>query len=253
MNLRELAESRISLDADVCSGKARIKGTRVTVADIILALAEGLSELEILRAHRAIRSEDIKAAVAYCYCLTDKVQLNISGNSGSQSIRLNDADTQLDLQSSAQQEFAAQLEAQAAIQEEITKQREEAAKAKKAAKAATKKAPVKPVSKDEILSLTLGPNESFKVFDTSAHFEQVLIEDITAHIFPVREDGKQWLVYSDLDGVDIDRVLKRYVRLTFPDKNGPRESVFDAYLTRDREYKVLIERIDDKMAGGTAM
>jgi len=56
---------RITADPLVCHGKACIKGTRITVSVILDNLAESVSESEILKSYPSLKSEDIKAAIAY--------------------------------------------------------------------------------------------------------------------------------------------------------------------------------------------
>ena len=61
MNWRE----RIAVDPLICHGKACIKGTRIVVSVILDNLAENISETEILKSYPSLKSEDIKAAIAY--------------------------------------------------------------------------------------------------------------------------------------------------------------------------------------------
>jgi uncharacterized protein (DUF433 family) len=56
---------RITVDPLVCHGKACIKGTRIMVSVILDNLAEGVEETEILKSYPSLRSEDIKATIAY--------------------------------------------------------------------------------------------------------------------------------------------------------------------------------------------
>ena len=56
---------RISIDPNVCFGKACIRGTRIWVSLILENLAEGLTEAELLEAYPQLRPEDIRAAMAY--------------------------------------------------------------------------------------------------------------------------------------------------------------------------------------------
>lgn len=56
---------RISIDPRVCFGKPCIKGTRIWVSLILDFLASGETEDEILAAYPQLRSEDIRAALAY--------------------------------------------------------------------------------------------------------------------------------------------------------------------------------------------
>jgi len=55
----------ISVDPDICHGKPCIKGTRVMVSIILDYLSAGESEEEILKQYPTLKSEDIRAAVAY--------------------------------------------------------------------------------------------------------------------------------------------------------------------------------------------
>jgi len=61
MNWRE----RISVDPQVCHGKACIKGTRIMVSVILDNLAAGISIEEILKSYPSLSREDIQAAIAY--------------------------------------------------------------------------------------------------------------------------------------------------------------------------------------------
>jgi uncharacterized protein (DUF433 family) len=61
MTLRD----RISVDPDICHGKACIAGTRVMVSVILDNLAAGSSVEEILGDYPSISPEDIQAAISY--------------------------------------------------------------------------------------------------------------------------------------------------------------------------------------------
>ncbi|MFN8637388.1 MAG: DUF433 domain-containing protein [Chloroflexota bacterium] len=56
---------RIVVDPEVRSGKPRIKGTRITVYDILEYLAGGMSEDEILADFPDLTREDIRASLAF--------------------------------------------------------------------------------------------------------------------------------------------------------------------------------------------
>jgi uncharacterized protein (DUF433 family) len=56
---------RISVDPQICHGKACIKGTRIMVSVILDNLAAGVSSEEILKSYPTLSSEDIQAAIAY--------------------------------------------------------------------------------------------------------------------------------------------------------------------------------------------
>lgn len=56
---------RIIIDPEIRSGKPCIKGTRITVYDILEYLAGGMSEEEILQDFPDLSREDIRAALAF--------------------------------------------------------------------------------------------------------------------------------------------------------------------------------------------
>jgi len=55
----------ISVDPNVCRGKACIKGTRIMVSVILDNLASGHSRQEILISYPSLKRQDIDAAIAY--------------------------------------------------------------------------------------------------------------------------------------------------------------------------------------------
>jgi uncharacterized protein (DUF433 family) len=56
---------RITSDANVCHGKACIKGTRIMVSVILDNLAGGSPPEAILYSYPTLKSDDIHAALAY--------------------------------------------------------------------------------------------------------------------------------------------------------------------------------------------
>lgn len=62
--MHELLE-RIILDPEVRSGKPVIRGTRITISDILEYLAGGMSQEEILADFPDLTSEDIRAALTF--------------------------------------------------------------------------------------------------------------------------------------------------------------------------------------------
>ena len=61
MNWRD----RISVDTNVCHGKACIKGTRIMVSVVLDNLAAGESVEAILRSYPTLKQDDIQAALGY--------------------------------------------------------------------------------------------------------------------------------------------------------------------------------------------
>jgi len=58
-------EDRISVDPQVRSGKPCIKGTRITVYDVLEYLAGEMTESEILAEFPDLKAEDIRACLAF--------------------------------------------------------------------------------------------------------------------------------------------------------------------------------------------
>jgi len=58
-------KKHLTVDPDVCHGKARIRGTRVMVSVILDNLAAGLKPEEIVKEYPSLTPEAIPAAIAY--------------------------------------------------------------------------------------------------------------------------------------------------------------------------------------------
>jgi len=58
-------QDRITIASGVRSGKPCVKGTRITVYDVLEYLAGGMSEDEILADFGALSREDIRAVLAF--------------------------------------------------------------------------------------------------------------------------------------------------------------------------------------------
>jgi len=246
VNLRQLAESRIVIDPDVCEGKARVRGTKVTVADILLSKAEGLTEQEILRAHRGIRAEDIKAVLAYSYCVADGVKLKLGSGAGSE---LNHLDNNISHTDRTQAMFTEQLEMQAALQAQLTKPKSIVEDKPRAA--APK--PNEDGKKLYDFEIEITPFESTRVYGTADNPDQSLAMDYDVYVFEDRSDDKQWVVYSGSDTTEVDSKLHRRVRLSYEANGEPRQGVFDGYLSVNRLHKIFIARKPNGDLGGKAV
>jgi len=55
----------VSVDANICHGKACIKGTRIPVSVILDNLSQNLSIEEIFQSYPSLTRESIQAAMAY--------------------------------------------------------------------------------------------------------------------------------------------------------------------------------------------
>jgi uncharacterized protein (DUF433 family) len=58
-------QERIVLDPEIRFGKPTVRGTRITVADILSYLAGGMSEEQILADFPQLAAEDIRACLAF--------------------------------------------------------------------------------------------------------------------------------------------------------------------------------------------
>lgn len=58
-------QDRITVDPNICHGKACIKGTRVMVSVVLDNLAAGVPQDDILKSYPSITPADIQAALAY--------------------------------------------------------------------------------------------------------------------------------------------------------------------------------------------
>jgi uncharacterized protein (DUF433 family) len=67
---REALLKRISIDPNVCFGRACIRGTRIWVSLIVDNLAEGISEAELLEEYPQLKPEDIRAALCFAAEMT---------------------------------------------------------------------------------------------------------------------------------------------------------------------------------------
>jgi uncharacterized protein (DUF433 family) len=65
MPTRKELLDRISVDPNICFGKACIRGTRIWVALIVENLADGVTEKELLEDYPQLTPDDIRAALVY--------------------------------------------------------------------------------------------------------------------------------------------------------------------------------------------
>ena len=56
---------RITVDPGKCGGRPCVRGTRIEVAIILDALAEGLTTEQITEHFRGLQADDVRAAMAY--------------------------------------------------------------------------------------------------------------------------------------------------------------------------------------------
>ena len=58
-------QDRITVDPAIRSGKPCVKGTRITVYDILEYLAGGMTEDEVLRDFQGLAREDVRAVLEF--------------------------------------------------------------------------------------------------------------------------------------------------------------------------------------------
>lgn len=58
-------EERISIDPEIRGGKPCVRGTRITVYDVLEYLAGGMSEDEILADFPSLAREDLRAVLSF--------------------------------------------------------------------------------------------------------------------------------------------------------------------------------------------
>jgi uncharacterized protein (DUF433 family) len=56
---------RIVIDPEIRFGKPTVRGTRITVGDVLSYLASGMSEAEVLADFPSLTRDDMRACLAY--------------------------------------------------------------------------------------------------------------------------------------------------------------------------------------------
>lgn len=62
----------ITVDPEVCHGKACIAGTRVLVSTVLDNLASGLAPEEIIRSYPSVSDDGVRAAISYAAALANE-------------------------------------------------------------------------------------------------------------------------------------------------------------------------------------
>ncbi len=74
MGIKQLAD-RITINPDVMVGKPTIRGLRITVEQILKALAGGITTQELLEDYPELEPEDIQAVLLYAAELVSEEQV----------------------------------------------------------------------------------------------------------------------------------------------------------------------------------
>jgi uncharacterized protein (DUF433 family) len=64
--------NRITVDPDICHGKACIRGTRIPVHVILANLAAGTDPSEIVNSYPSLTTDDVRAALVYAARLAEE-------------------------------------------------------------------------------------------------------------------------------------------------------------------------------------
>jgi uncharacterized protein (DUF433 family) len=78
MNRDELMK-RVIFDPKVCGGKPCIRGTRIYIAIVLDALAEGMTPVEVIDHYPQLSIDDIRAALAYAAMLAQEGTWKLAG------------------------------------------------------------------------------------------------------------------------------------------------------------------------------
>ncbi|MFN3537539.1 DUF433 domain-containing protein [Brevundimonas sp.] len=70
--------NRITVENGTRSGRPCVRGTRITVADVLGWLAAGMSEAEILSDYKALAEDDIRACLAYAAAEVDHASVTVA-------------------------------------------------------------------------------------------------------------------------------------------------------------------------------
>ena len=71
---------KITVDPNICHGRACLKGTRIMVSVVLDNLAEGIEPDDLLKSYPSLERENIQAALAYAAELAhERVMQTVSG------------------------------------------------------------------------------------------------------------------------------------------------------------------------------
>lgn len=70
---------RVTVDPAICAGKPCIKGTRIYIAILLDALAEGLTPEQVIDHYPQLSVDDIHAALAYAAALARENTWKLAG------------------------------------------------------------------------------------------------------------------------------------------------------------------------------
>ena len=71
--------NHITVDPEVCHGKACIAGTRVLVTTVLDNLAAGMDSEEITKSYPSVSREDVRAVLCYAAVLANERVVSLQG------------------------------------------------------------------------------------------------------------------------------------------------------------------------------
>ena len=71
--------NHITVDPEVCHGKACIAGTRVPVTTVLDNLAAGMDSEEITKSYPSVSREDVRAVLCYAAALASERVVSLPG------------------------------------------------------------------------------------------------------------------------------------------------------------------------------
>ncbi len=63
---------RITVNPNICTGQATIRGMRITVSFVLKLLASGMKDDEIIKSYPELEKEDLKQAIEYAAWLASE-------------------------------------------------------------------------------------------------------------------------------------------------------------------------------------
>jgi len=99
--------SRITVNPQVMVGKPTIRGLRITVEQILKALAGGISEIELLEEYPELEKEDFQAVYAYVANLISEEQVFPAANF---KLRIDNSETDISELIMSDEQFSQSIE-----------------------------------------------------------------------------------------------------------------------------------------------
>lgn len=70
---------RITINPEVCSGQATIRGMRITASFVLKLIASGMTNKEIIKSYPELEEEDLRQTIEYAAWLASEYQQPLAG------------------------------------------------------------------------------------------------------------------------------------------------------------------------------